>query len=75
MLRTFTRSGANLLALINDVLDFSRIEAGKVELNSSRITLSELFEDVLGQFELRAKQSGVSIRDAFHCGLSLPLGR
>lgn len=55
-------SGAHLLALINDVLDFSRIEAGKVELNSSRITLSELFEDVLGQFELRAKQSSVTIR-------------
>lgn len=55
-------SGAHLLALINDVLDFSRIEAGRVELNSSRITLSELFEDVLGQFELRAKQAGVTIR-------------
>jgi two-component system cell cycle sensor histidine kinase PleC len=55
-------SGAHLLALINDVLDFSRIEAGKVELNSSRLTLSELFEDVLGQFELRAKQAGVRIR-------------
>lgn len=55
-------SGAHLLALINDVLDFSRIEAGKVELNCTCITLSELFEDVLGQFELRAKQAGVTIR-------------
>jgi two-component system cell cycle sensor histidine kinase PleC len=55
-------SGAHLLTLINDVLDFSRIEAGKVELNSARISVSELFEDVLGQFELRAKQTGVAIR-------------
>lgn len=55
-------SGVHLLALINDVVDFSRIEGGKVEINSTRVTLSGVFEDVLGQFELRAKQAGVTIR-------------
>ena len=42
------RSGESLLTIINDVLDISKIEAGKFELQSIRFDLRELFED-LGQ--------------------------
>ena len=40
-------SGRHLLALINDVLDLSKIEAGKVELHYEKFSISELLKDVV----------------------------
>ena len=54
-LRIINRSGEHLLALINDVLDMSKIEAGRVELNLTTFSLSRLLDDVAGMFRLRAE--------------------
>ena len=43
---TISKSGQSLLAVINDVLDYSKIEAGKLELSVSAFDLRELVEDV-----------------------------
>jgi PAS domain S-box-containing protein len=48
------RSGEHLLALINDVLDMSKIEAGRTELNPVTFNLSRLLEDLESMFRLRA---------------------
>jgi two-component system sensor histidine kinase/response regulator len=53
-LRIINRSGEHLLALINDVLDMSRIEAGRTELNPATFSLSGLLDVVAGMFRLRA---------------------
>ena len=45
-LRKVHRSGRHLLGLINDVMDISKIEAGKIELNFNPVDLIELLSDV-----------------------------
>ncbi len=48
------RSGEHLLALINDVLDMSKIEAGRTELNPATFNLPRLLDDLAAMFRLRA---------------------
>ena len=54
-LRIIGRSGEHLLNLINDVLDMSRIEAGRIELNPVTFDLSGLLDDLAAMFRLRAE--------------------
>lgn len=56
------RSGSHLLSLINDVLEMSRIEAGRVVLQESDFSLRQLLEDVEDLFRLRAGEKGIALR-------------
>jgi signal transduction histidine kinase len=47
-LRRVNAAGTHLLSLINEVLDLSKIEAGKLELNSEPIDLPRLTDEVIG---------------------------
>jgi PAS domain S-box-containing protein len=49
------RSGEHLLTLINDVLDMSKIESGRTELNPVTFNLPKLLEDLAAMFRLRAQ--------------------
>jgi signal transduction histidine kinase len=63
---TITSSGEHLLALINDLLDMSRIEAGRFELQEETIAVFDLIEELveLVRFQANAK----SLRLASSCG-------
>jgi PAS domain S-box-containing protein len=53
-LKIIGRSGEHLLGLINEVLDMSKIEAGRMELNPTTFSLSRLLDDLATMFRLRA---------------------
>lgn len=53
------RSGEHLLTLINDILDLSKIEAGKLELNPEELQLPRFLQDIVDLFTLRAQQKGI----------------
>ena len=56
-LRRVHRAGTHLLGLINQVLDLSKIEAGKLELSPETINLAPLLEDVIGTARQLAEQN------------------
>lgn len=64
---TISRSGEHLLALINDILDISKIEAGKVDLHVVPFDLEQFVADVKDMFELKCKKKGLSL-DLEHIG-------
>ena len=56
------RAGSrSLLMLINDILDLSRIEAGKMRLDYSAVSVRRLLSDVRHIFDLRATEQGISL--------------
>ncbi|HEV7259596.1 MAG TPA: HAMP domain-containing sensor histidine kinase [Bosea sp. (in: a-proteobacteria)] len=57
-------SGQHLLELINEILDLSRIEAGKYELNEEALSLADIAEDCRHMLNLRAKAKSQIIREA-----------
>jgi adenylate cyclase len=57
-LERISRAGKHLLQLINEVLDLSKIEAGKLEINYETIDLGALVDDIVGEVEpLAAKNA------------------
>jgi len=58
-LKIIGRSGEHLLALINDVLDMSKIEAGRVELHPVTFNLSGLLTDLAAMFRQRAESKAL----------------
>jgi len=65
-LETINRSGSHLLALINDVLEISRIEAGRTEVQNEVFSLTEMLTSAEDMIRLRAESKGLhfaSLRD------------
>ncbi|MDX2259453.1 MAG: ATP-binding protein [Hyphomicrobiaceae bacterium] len=63
-------SGSHLLNLINEILDLSRIEAGRYELHEEPVRLSDIVEDCHRLLKLRAENKGLDIIEDFAPGLA-----
>ncbi len=58
-LERISHNGRHLLALVNDLLDLSKIEAGKIVLELSSVSLYDLVHEVRGTLEARAADRGL----------------
>ncbi len=55
-------SGKNLLSLVNDILDFNKIEAGKIELETIHFDLNKLMENIVNTYQIQAEEKGLHIK-------------
>ncbi len=60
-LEVIERNGKNLLALINDILDISRIESGRVEMECTDFNLTELISGIVSMIAPQASQKNITI--------------
>jgi PAS domain S-box-containing protein len=58
-LQTISRSGEHLLALINDILELSKIEAGRSTLNAVAFDLNGMLDDIGAMFRLRTDEKNL----------------
>ncbi len=58
---TIYRSAESLLSIINDVLDFSKVEAGKIDLETVNFDLAPLLGDLKGAFSVAAANKGLTL--------------
>jgi PAS domain S-box-containing protein len=60
LIATATYSAKQLLAVINDLLDVARIEAGNLSLNTSPVNVGELVRKGVGPYSVEARELGIS---------------
>ncbi len=69
-LRIFRRAGSNLLNLINDILDLSKVESGHLELESIDFDLNEVLDKAVEILAMRANEKGLEL--ACHLAPDVP---
>ena len=68
--QTIQRNGDYLLRLINDILDISKIEAGRLSVESEEVDLSQLIEEVRSLMTVKARERGVEF--SVNCDTPVP---
>ncbi|MDA7867040.1 ATP-binding protein, partial [Verrucomicrobia bacterium] len=58
---TIEKSGDHLLAMINDILDLSKIEAGRMELQESDFDLNEMIGGITAMFRIRCEEKELTL--------------
>ncbi|MPY94628.1 MAG: response regulator, partial [Acidimicrobiia bacterium] len=59
--RTIHGAGSDLLALINDILDLSKIEAGKMQLHPTWMSVRDVVDEVVRSYKATAEQKGLTL--------------
>ncbi|OUS30462.1 hypothetical protein A9Q99_05765 [Gammaproteobacteria bacterium 45_16_T64] len=70
-LNTINQSGKTLLGVINDILDYSKIDAGKMELEYIPFSLEELADDCMSIFAVKSAELGVALNTRTESGIDL----
>ncbi len=55
-------SSNSLMRIINDILDISKIEAGKLEIETQNFKLNHMLDNIANMFSIRAQEKGLEIR-------------
>ena len=69
----FRRAGANLLVLINDILDLSKIEAGQLELENAEFDLEDLVDQAIELTSVKTRAKGIVLMSHLTPGLATAL--
>jgi two-component system sensor histidine kinase/response regulator len=59
------RSSNSLLTVIHNILDFTLIESGKIELESRPFNISSLFNEIIDEYSVKSKEKGIKLNDFF----------
>jgi signal transduction histidine kinase/CheY-like chemotaxis protein len=59
--KIISRTGDTLVKIINDILDISKVEAGKIEINKEYFSLSQLLDDLHTLLKLRTDNKGIQL--------------
>lgn len=60
-LEVINQAGVTLLSIINDILDLSKLEAGRIKLASSPFKLGEIIDEVLAMLQFRANEKRLEL--------------
>lgn len=61
MISAIRLSSRNLLSIVNDILDFSLIESGKMHIEIDKLNLQQLQSEIRGVFDIRAREKGLEL--------------
>lgn len=64
-IETINRNGRDLAVLIDDILDLSKVEAGRIEIETLSFSLVSLVEEVAASLRVRAEENGVALTVTF----------
>jgi signal transduction histidine kinase/DNA-binding response OmpR family regulator len=70
-LRDIRDSGRHLLELLNDILDLSKVEAGRMQLEPSTFAVADVLEACLSQVRAKAERKGVALHREIAAGVGL----
>jgi len=68
------RNGEHLLTIINDILDLSKIESGRMELETVACNIRQLVDDVVASFQIRAAEKGLQLATEFSSNIPEMVG-
>ena len=71
LVRVLGQSARGLMAIIDDILDISKIEAGMLSIRPQPVAPAELIEQVLDLFQTSVEEKG--LRQVFHVDTLLPV--
>lgn len=60
-IKTIRSAGNTLLLLINDILDLSKIEAGKIIITKNKVNIESILNEVLNLFKFQAEKKGLNL--------------
>ncbi|MFN7937345.1 MAG: ATP-binding protein [Bryobacteraceae bacterium] len=75
LIDTLDQSSRLTLGIVNDILDLSKIEAGRMEMDQVPFSLQATVRDVVGMVEAEARVKGLTLsNDSGDCGLGMVMG-
>ncbi len=74
MLKTILNSGESLLTIVNDILDFAKIESGKLTFEDIDFNLEEILEESVSLFKFDTQKKDIEITQVYDLGDKLLIG-